>query len=71
MVRVLAMDATTAAVPANAGTIFPAALRLAAAAVALALLAIPLRPLAARKPKFPNRRSARVLITWMARKRTA
>ena len=65
------MDAMTTAVPANAGAIFAPALRLAAAAVALALLAIPLMPLAAMKPRSRTRRSASVLMTWMARNRTA
>jgi hypothetical protein len=49
-VRALAIDAITAAVPASADEIAPLEARLAAAAVALALLAKPLIPLATMGP---------------------
>ena len=71
LVMVLAIEAMTTAVPANEGAIFELALRLAAATDALALLAIPLMPLAAMKPRFPKTRSASVLTTWIARNRIA
>ena len=53
LVNALAIDAITAAVPARAAVISPDALRLAAAADALALLAIPVNPLATIRPKLP------------------
>lgn len=65
-VNALAMDAITAAVPASAGVIFALALRFAAAAVALALLATALMPVAAIKPMLPNTLSASVPMTWIA-----
>jgi hypothetical protein len=45
-VKALAIDAITAAVPASSGAILPLAVRLAAAAVALALLASALNAVA-------------------------
>ena len=65
-VNALAMDAITTAVPASSGVIFALALRFPAAAVALALLATPLMPLAAIKPMLPNTLSASVPTTWIA-----
>ena len=62
-VSALAIDAMTAAVPARADEIAPVEAKLAAAAVALALLARPLTPLATIRPRFPNRRSASVANT--------
>ena len=56
LVKELAIEASTAAVPANSALIFPLALRFAAAAVALALLAMPLMPVAAMNQ-----------VAWLAR----
>src|SRR5262252_1043324 len=66
LVKALTMETMTVAVPASSGVMFPFALRLAAAAASLALLAIPLIPLATRKPTLPNERCARVPLSRRA-----